>query len=159
MRESPGRPKLVRVLRGVAIGLGALILGAGLAFSRIPGGPAVLFSDDRPTCEDPTPWDEARQAAGGTAAVAGPVAHATYEPDVEGEPTFVNLGRAYPEPERFDVVIFPDVRDQWEAPPEEAVSGERVCVRGLVNVRDGVAQIVLEAREDLVILPEKDEAP
>lgn len=158
-RRTWDRRKLRRLLRGVGIGVAVVVIGAGLALSRVPGGPGALLSDDRATCDDPTPWDEAHNAAGRTAAVAGPVAHAAYEPDVRGEPTFVNLGSAYPDPERFDVVVFPDVREQWGAPPEEAVSGQRVCVRGFVDVRDGVPQIVLEAPEDLVVLPERDKVP
>lgn len=149
---------MVRVLRGVAIGVAVVVFGAGIALSRVPGGPGALLSGDDASdvsCDDPTPWHEAGQAVGETAAVAGPVADATYEPDVRGEPTFLNLGNPYPDPDRFDVVIFPDVREQRARPPEEEAGGERVCVRGFVDTRDGVPQIVVEDPDDLVVLSDE----
>lgn len=142
----------MRILKGVAIGVVVLVVGAGMAASRMPGGLPTGGGDA--SCSDPVAWDEAATHDGQRVAVTGPVADATYEPDVEGEPTFVNVGNTYPDGDRFDVVIFPDVRAQRAAPPENELPGERVCVIGEVDVRDGVPQIVLRDATDLAVTAE-----
>jgi hypothetical protein len=62
---------------------------------------------------------------------------------VGGGPTFLNLGNPHPDPDRFDVVIYEDVRPAFDQPPEEAFAGAEVCVEGRVRDREGVPQIVL----------------
>jgi hypothetical protein len=45
------------------------------------------------------------------------VAHATFEPGVGRAPTYLNLGNAYPDPDRFDVVIHEEVGDRFDRGP------------------------------------------
>lgn len=124
----------------------ALVLGFGLA--RVLGG---VPDPPTSTCDDPIPWDAAASVEGETAAIAGPVAAASFQPDVGGAPTFLNLGNAHPDPDRFDVVIYEDVREGFEQPPEEAFEGEVVCVQGRVRDRDGVPQMILESSLSIVV--------
>lgn len=127
------------------VGLGvAVLLFVGFGVGRLFGGVNPFTGDAAPTCEDPLPWDRASQAVGQPAAVAGPVAAATHELDVGGAPTFLNLGNPHPEEPRFDIVIYEDVRERFDTPPEQAFEGEEVCVQGQVRDRDGVPQIVLD---------------
>ncbi len=123
------------------VGLGVAVLlfvgfGVGRLLGGVPEGPAW-------TCDEPLAWDRAGQAVGQAAAVVGPVAAASHEPDLGGGPTFLNLGNPHPEEPRFDVVIYEEARERFEEPPE-ALEGRRVCVQGQVRERDGVAQIVLD---------------
>jgi hypothetical protein len=131
-----------RLLTGLGV-LAAVLLGVGFGLSRTIGGvPDAPLS----TCDDPTPWEAAADLVGERAAIVGVVAAAAYEPDVGGEPTFVNLGNAHPDPDRFDAVIYPDVRERFDEPPEDMLPGVEVCVQGEIRDRDGVPQIIVDNR-------------
>jgi hypothetical protein len=131
-----------RVLTFLGI-VAAVLLGVGFGLSRTLGG-----VPDAPvaTCDDPIDWHRAGEVVGERAAIAGPVTAGSFATDVGGEPTFLNLGNPHPDPDRFDVVIYPDVRDRFDEPPEDALQGVDVCVQGEVRDRDGVPQIVLDNR-------------
>jgi hypothetical protein len=129
----------LRTILGIVVGV---LLVAGFGLGRVLGG--VTGDGPVSTCDDPLSWDAASGFLGEHAAVAGPVAAVSHEPGVGGAPTFVNLGNAHPDADRFDVVIYDTVRQRFEQPPE-ALEGADVCVRGQVRDRDGVPQIVLDA--------------
>jgi hypothetical protein len=131
----------VRAIAGIGLVVAVVVL-FGLA--RIGGG-GNLGGEAAATCEQPHEWNDPELRAGQRTAVAGPVARVSFEPEVGGAPTFVNLGNAYPDPERFDVVIYREVSEQFDARPDEALDGRLVCVQGQVRDRDGVLQIILEA--------------
>jgi hypothetical protein len=127
------------------VGLGvAVLLFVGFGVGRLFGGTNPFGGDAAPTCQDPLPWDRATEAVGQVAAIAGPVVAAIHQPDVGGGPTFLNLGNPHPQEPRFDVVIYEDVRERFDSPPEQAFDGAEVCVQGQVRDRDGVPQIVLD---------------
>jgi len=75
--------------------------------------------------------------------VKGPVVDTAYASSSNGRPTFLNLGRAYPDPRRFTVVIWAENRAAFGA-PERRYRRRTICVRGLVEMYRGSAQI--EAR-------------
>jgi hypothetical protein len=131
-----------RVLTFLGV-VAAVLLGVGFGLSRTLGG-----VPDAPvtTCDDPTDWRRAGEVVGERAAIAGPVVDGTFATDVGGEPTFLNLGNPHPDTDRFDVVIYPDVRERFDEPPEAAFDGREVCVQGVVRDRDGTPQIILENR-------------
>lgn len=128
----------VRTILGIGV---AVVLVVGFGLSRVLGGTGT---SQVATCDDPVAWHSAGEVVGSVAAVAGPVAAASYAPDVGGGPTFVNLGNAHPDPDRFDVVIYEDLRPAFDQPPERAFLGTEICVEGRVRDRDGVPQIVLQ---------------
>ena len=132
-------------IAGVAL---AVVLVVGFGLGRVIGGvPGGAVS----SCADPTPWHGASSVVGEQAAVAGPVASVSHEPQLGGGPTFVNLGAPHPDPERFDVVVYEDVRDAFDTPPEVLLEGREVCAQGRVRERDGVPQMILERPESIVI--------
>src|SRR5437899_2309329 len=57
-----------------------------------------------------------------------------------GAPTFLNLGRDYPDMHRFTVVIWGRNRSRFGA-PENRYRGRTICVRGLISTYAGVPQI------------------
>lgn len=120
----------------------AVMLVVGFGLSRVMSG---VVGEPLPTCDDPVSWEDAAGEVGRSSAILGPVVAGTFEPDIGGAPTFLNLGNEHPDPDRFDVVIYEDVRDRFATPPEEAMVGEHVCVLGEVRDRDGVPQIVLQS--------------
>lgn len=87
---------------------------------------------------------EAAHHVGQTATVCGRVASARYVARVRGEPTFLNLGRAYPN-ELFTVLIWGSDRAKFSTPPDREFAGADVCVTGRIESYRGVPEIVVHS--------------
>lgn len=125
---------------GIAV---AVLFVIGFGLSRVIGG-AGTGDGPAATCDDPVTWQQAGDLDGRATAIVGPVVRVSHEPEVGGGPTFLNLGNPHPDPDRFDVVIYEDVRDRFDRPPEDLFDGREICVLGRVRDRDGVPQIILD---------------
>src|SRR5680860_278891 len=66
------------------------------------------------------PWSEAMNHVGEHMTVEGPVMGTHYASSSNGQPTFLNIGRDYPDPDRFAVVIWGQDRGNFSTPPENA---------------------------------------
>jgi hypothetical protein len=77
---------------------------------------------------------QAAAHVGQTATVCGTVASAHYAENSEGQPTFINLDKPYPDP-IFTIVIFGDYRAKF-SPPPETWSGH-VCATGRITSYHG----------------------
>lgn len=119
--------------------LAGLALAAFLARRHlIPGS-----GDGTPARPGAGPSVQAEEAAahvGETATVCGTVAEAAYLPEVDGRPTFLNVGGRNPD-QAFTAVIWGEHRRRFEAPPERAYRGARICVAGRIAEHEGVPQI------------------
>lgn len=82
----------------------------------------------------------------------GPVAGATWASESRGQPTFLNLGLAYPEPGRFTILIWIDARWNFDAPPEETYAGKQICVTGVVELYEGSAEMEVRGPEAILIV-------
>ena len=104
-----------------------------LAGSSRPGGPGPgsIY------------WDRAIDFLGETKTVCGPsVNYGQSDDDV-----FMNLGRGYPDPDRFTIVI-------WDVGGvEEIAAGTNVCAEGRVSLFEGGAQIQADIKKVWVDLP------
>jgi hypothetical protein len=136
-----------RLRSGPALAIGMAALAIAVAAARLAGQTV----EHGASCEAPLAWDQAAERVGQQVAVAGRVAATAYVRDVGGEPTFLNLGHAHPEPHRFDVVIYGDLREGFDAPPENQFADREVCVVGRVRLREGVPQIVLRSPAAIII--------
>lgn len=83
---------------------------------------------------------EASSHVGETATVCGDVAEATYLAGVDGRPTFLNFGGRHPD-QAFTAVIWGEHRRAFDAPPERAYRGARLCVAGRIATHEGVPKI------------------
>ena len=104
-------------------------------------------------CPGAIAWDEAPAHAGQIVTVRGPVVDATFASASRGQPTFLNLGKGYPDPGRFTVVIWIPNRDNFPAPPEELYRDKIVCVTGQVTLYNGSAEMEIIGPEDIDIQP------
>ena len=78
-------------------------------------------------------WNEAANYAGTTQRVCGPLAGSGNSTD----DVFLNLGRDYPDPARFQIVI-------WDIGAVEPIPyGTTLCTSGQITLYKGVAQIEL----------------
>lgn len=89
-------------------------------------------------------WNQAEHHIGERVTVYGPVVDAHYASTSNGKPTFLNIGKPYPNPARFTVVIWGSNRSYFPSPPESYYYGKMICVTGLVTEYEGAPQI--EAR-------------
>lgn len=123
--------------KGVILGLSA-VLFVGLLLSRHLVGPKLG--------EEPSVGKiEAKAAAehvGDRATVCGQVVETSVLRDVDGQPTFLNLGDENPN-QAFTVVIWGEDRARWSPPPEEQFAGRETCVTGEIEAHEGIPQIVV----------------
>jgi hypothetical protein len=100
-------------------------------------------------CPGAIAWDQAAAHVGQVVTVQGPVMGGTFASESRGQPTFLDIGRAYPDPTRFSVVIWIPNRANFSAPPEELYSGQTICVTGQVTLYNGSAEMEIIGPEDI----------
>ncbi len=110
-----------------------------------------------PPTSSPTPesfsWEDASALVGQRVTVCGPVVGAHYAQSSNGAPTFLNVGRDYPDPQRLVLLIWGDDRADFPAPPEEHYLGKEVCARGEVRAYKGVPEIEITDPGQIVVQP------
>jgi hypothetical protein len=82
---------------------------------------------------------QAKDYVGEFATVCGTVANTKYALASRGRPTFLNLGRPYPN-QLLAVVIWQRNRPKFDQ-PEVRLQGKDICVTGLIESYRGVPQI------------------
>lgn len=92
--------------------------------------------------------DQSAKFIGQQKTVCGKVASAHYAARSKGQPTFLNLDKAYPN-QAFTIVIFGSDRGKFEKPPEALYSGKEVCVSGTITSYQGKPQIVVKEPSQL----------
>jgi hypothetical protein len=68
---------------------------------------------------------------------------ATYASGSNGKPTFLNVGRNYPDPARFTVVIWGENRSKFSPAPEIQYKDKTIYVYGLIELYQGSAEIIV----------------
>ena len=96
-------------------------------------------------------WQEARSHVGERAAVKGPVVDSKYASSTNGQPTFLNVGKPYPDPARFTVLIWGENRSSFPKAPEVAYRGMTICVTGLIEEYQGLPEIVVDSPSQISI--------
>ena len=91
-------------------------------------------------CAAPLGPDEAARHVGENATVCGLVASATYASGLNAQPTFLNLGKPYPD-QIFTAVIFGRDRGKFGTP--ETRRGKQICVTGEIRLYRGKPEITL----------------
>lgn len=94
------------------------------------------------------PAAEAARHVGELRTVCGHVASAASITSAKGAPTFLNLGRPYPDQD-FTVVIWESSRARFERPPERLFDRRSICVTGRIEMYRGRPQIVVEDPEQI----------
>ena len=88
-----------------------------------------------------TPSD-AKSLIGKREIVCGQVASANFAVRTKGQPTFLNLDRAYPN-QIFTVLIWGNNRVKFGGAPERIYSRKKVCVSGMISSYKGAPEIVV----------------
>lgn len=122
-----------------------IIVIAGFLLSRV----------DQPDSGFPTPEvrikaEKANAYIGKVAEVCGKVESADYLPQINGEPTFLNLGRPYPN-QHFTAVIWGSDRIRWNTSPDQQYENRNICVSGRIELYEGTPQIIVETPRQIEI--------
>jgi hypothetical protein len=96
------------------------------------------------------PASEAAFHVGELATVCGHVASAAYIASTKGTPTFLNVGRPYPDQD-FTAVIWGPTRARFEQPPERLFDRKTICVTGRIEAYQGKPQIVVESPDQILV--------
>ena len=99
----------------------------------------VAGATDNATEKKLSAW-EAKEHFGEFATVCGEVVSAHYASTTNGEPTFLNLDKPYPE-QIFSVVIWGSDRSKF-GKPEEEYKGKHICASGKITAYAGLPEIV-----------------
>lgn len=113
-----------------------------------PSGP---LTDNRTPRAGTIPWEQASQHRGENRTVCGPVVSTAYGANVNGAPTWLNIGRDHPDTRRFQVLIWGDDRSNFPQPPEEIYQEERICATGVIEIYEGVAEMVIASPASIVV--------
>jgi endonuclease YncB( thermonuclease family) len=166
--ENTDRDVYDRLLRYVYLPdgrlLNALILegGYGHAYTRYPFSKSDEFRDLERAARSggaglwnsavvpSIPMEDLHNHMGETVTTCGPVGSTRYLVDTDGQPTFINLGRPYPDQD-LTVVIWGSDRAGFGAPPESTYRDRTLCVTGKLRTQRGKPQINVRDRSQLVI--------
>jgi DNA/RNA endonuclease YhcR with UshA esterase domain len=96
---------------------------------------------------------EAKEHFGETATVCGEVVTARYAASTNGQPTFLNLDKPYPN-QVFTIVIWGNNRSKFGT-PEDNYKGKRICVSGKITAYAGLPEIVVDDPKQLRTAAEK----
>jgi DNA/RNA endonuclease YhcR with UshA esterase domain len=92
--------------------------------------------------------EEAVSHVGENATVCGLVASTNYASHVRSQPTFLNLGKPYPN-QVFTAVIFGTDRTKFGT-PETSLRGKSICVTGSIRLYRGKPEIILRDPKELM---------
>jgi hypothetical protein len=84
---------------------------------------------------------DAKDHVGENATVCGDVASTHYAARTRGNPTFINLDRAYPN-QIFTALIWGSDRPKFGS-PEETYRGKHICVTGTISAYRGVPEVIV----------------
>jgi hypothetical protein len=94
--------------------------------------------------------EDAAQHVGDTITVCGKIFTARYLENVDSKPTLLNMGAAYPN-QLLTLVIYEADRKIFADTPESFYRGKEVCVTGKIELYQNKPQIVLRAKEQLIV--------
>jgi DNA/RNA endonuclease YhcR with UshA esterase domain len=96
-------------------------------------------------------WNEADGYIGEFVTVCGPVVSAYFATSTNGQPTFLNIGKEYPDPERFTALIWGRDLEYFPFNPDEYYFGKTICIQGLVEEYKGTLEIEVTDPEQIII--------
>jgi len=136
--------------RRVLLAVVALLVAASFLARRMGIGPGgaptfdVSLFDEGPrvTAAEAGAW------VGQDAVVCGRVANTVFAQATGGQPTYLNLDRAYPD-QPFDVVVWGRDRGRFDTPPEVLYFGREICAAGRVTTHQGVPRIEARGPEQI----------
>ncbi|MEJ8841497.1 hypothetical protein WG954_03825 [Lacibacter sp. H375] len=108
----------------------------------------LLFVAKKSYSQKVIPLEDINKHIGDSVTVCGKVSGVRFLETSKNTPTFINLGQAFPN-HTLTIVIWSDVRKQFETVPEVLFKDKEVCVTGRIELFREKAQIVLRRKDDV----------
>ena len=102
-------------------------------------------------CKNSVNWSHAKQYTGKKVAIQGPIVRVTQRQDVQGSPTWIEIGAAYPSESRLTLVVWGGDRSAFEPVISSQLQSRLVCVKGIVKLYRQLPQIELQSPEQWVL--------
>ena len=112
---------------------------------------AVKEPPVKPQTEKPITASEASSHIGEKVTVCDKVFGTRFLENSNGQPTFLNMGAAYPA-SPFTVVIFGAERSNFKEKPELYYNAKKVCVTGLIKQYNGKSEIIISNESEIKII-------
>lgn len=122
----------------------ALFAVSGCAAASAVGSRAndASMISDSIVCQGAIPWNQARSHDGEIVTVNGPIVATRYAGS--GQPTYLDIGEPSPASGRVMVVVSAaDRKSGFPWAPERVLSGQTVCVRGVIHVHQNDTELDL----------------
>jgi hypothetical protein len=116
----------------------------------VSSGQTVARASSTVSCRGALSWSRAASLEGSIATLTGRVASSKFASSSNGSPTFLDVGHAYPNPNRLSIVIWIENRTAFRR-PEVRYRGRTVCVRGLISEYNGSPEIILRSPAQITI--------
>ena len=97
------------------------------------------------SCDSAVDWRDAPGFLGRVIYVKGPVAIIDHHSDIDGAPTYINLGASYPDRERFTLVIWGRNVEHFQPFLDEVQIGDMLCATGQVSEYQEISQIQMRS--------------
>ena len=123
-------------------------------YSNIYGSRGTSSTDSQIIAKTPSNelWSTARNRIGTHGAIVGKVYSVSYRPDVNGSPTFINIGADYPSKSRVQVVIWGSDRRNFSSAPERVYKGQWIRVTGDIQLYNGVPEIIARKQSQIELV-------
>ena len=102
------------------------------------------------SCAGAASWQRAPSYLGRVAKLKGRVASTKFAAESNGSPTFLDIGRPYPN-EGLAIVIWIENRAAFGT-PEVRYRHHTICVRGLVSTYNGVPEIIARSPRQIRVI-------
>lgn len=111
---------------------------------------------ERLVCPEAISAEHAIEFVGETKTVQGPVVDTYFCHTCSGQPTFLNLCYKYEDSRRFTALIWGEDRQEFidcvGGLPEVILLNREICVKGLIELYDGIPEIILKECHQLAVL-------
>jgi len=92
--------------------------------------------------------EDAAAHVGDSVKACGKVAGMRFMEGSKGQPTLINMGAAYPN-QLLTIVIWEDLRKQFDKTPEELFKDKDICITGKIELYRDKPQIVIKSKDQL----------
>ena len=97
------------------------------------------------------PWSDAGNFVNQSKTVCGPVMRTTFAQTTNGQPTYLDLGRTYPDPARFSILIWGNQRANFSPAPETLYRDKTICVTGKIVTYQGTLEMEVRTPSQIQI--------
>jgi guanyl-specific ribonuclease Sa len=143
--------KLSRSLVALSLVVALMLLATGATLARSSSDSSMRATGAATSAKRASVimWNQAKRYAGSIKTVKGPVKGIKYASSSTGRPTFISIGKNYPNRSRFTVVIWGKYRAAFPANLGAYYRGKTVLATGKIKMYQGSAQMFVRSPSKL----------